>query len=178
MSDSAAISIDPIAYRQILGQYPTGVCVITAIGEDGAPVAMVVGSFTSVSLSPPLVGFFPDKASSSWGKLRTSRHFCVNMLAASQEHVCRKLASKDPDKFCGTAHSLSDRGIPLLHDVVARIECDMHSVTDAGDHELVLGLVRSLEIVSDAPPLLFHKGRYGSFAEGSADMMRGATTII
>lgn len=165
MSDSQTISIDPGLFRQVLGQYPTGVCVITAVVADGEPIAMVVGSFTSVSLSPPLVGFFPDKASSSWSKLRSSRHFCVNMLAASQEHVCRKLASKDPDKFSGTAHVLSGNGIPLLHDVVARIECDMHSIADAGDHELALGLVRSLEIVSDALPLLFHKGSYGSFAQ-------------
>lgn len=164
MSDKETMAIDPKLYRQVLGQYPTGVCVITAIGEDGEPVAMVVGSFTSVSLSPPLVGFFPDKASSSWAKLRSSRHFCVNMLASSQEPVCRKLASKDADKFSGTAHSLSGNGIPLLHDVVARIECDMHSITDAGDHELALGLVRSLEVVSDALPLLFHQGGYGSFA--------------
>lgn len=165
MSDSEVISIDPTLYRQVLGQYPTGVCVITALAESGEPIAMVVGSFMSVSLSPPLVGFFPDKASSSWARLRSSRHFCVNMLSASQEHVCRKLASKDSDKFSGTPHSLSDQGVPLLHDVVVRIECDMHSIADAGDHELALGLVRSLEIVSDALPLLFYKGGYGSFVQ-------------
>ncbi|WP_176590692.1 MULTISPECIES: flavin reductase family protein [Sphingobium] len=175
MSDSQ--TVDPKLYRQVLGQYPTGVCVITAIGEDGVPIAMVVGSFTSVSLSPPLVGFFPDKASSSWAKLRSSSHFCVNMLAATQEHVCRKLASKDPDKFSGTAHSLSDKGIPLLHDVVARIECDMHDITDAGDHELALGLVRSLEIVSDAPPLLFCQGGYGSFLQASPHAQQGVKCI-
>lgn len=163
MSEGETIAIDPEAYRQVLGQYPTGVCVITAIGEDGEPIAMVVGSFTSVSLSPPLIGFFPDKASSSWAKLRSSRHFCVNMLAATQEHVCRKLASKSPDKFSGTAHSLSAKGIPLLHDVVARIECDMQSITDAGDHELALGLVRRWKSCRTRFPFSSIRGGMGAF---------------
>lgn len=160
--------IDPATYRKVLGQYPTGVCVVTAVGADGVPVAMVVGSFSSVSMDPPLVGFYPDKGSSSWAKLRECRHFCVNILSSQQEDVCRKLASKDPDKFVGTAHSLSGNGVPLLHDVVARIECETYSITDAGDHDLMLARVLGLEIVSEALPLLFFQGGYGAFAPASA----------
>ena len=163
-TDSVTTAIDANDYRQVLGQYPTGVCAITATGPEGEPVAMIVGSFSSVSLSPPLVGFFPDKASSSWGKLRRCDHFCVNILGAHQQDVCRRLASKDPDKFVGTPHDLSSRGAPRLDDVVARIECVLHSITDAGDHELVLGEVIGLDVISDHPPLLFHRGRYGAFS--------------
>ncbi|MEE4454839.1 flavin reductase family protein [Novosphingobium resinovorum] len=159
----SAAMIDPVQFRQVLGHYPTGVCVVTAVRDDGEAVAMVVGSFTSVSLSPPLVGFFPDKASSSWAKLRTCRHFCVNILAATQQEVCRQLASKHPDKFAGTPHVLSDAGVPLLHDVVARIECAMGTIVDAGDHEMVLGHVHTLEVVSGEPPLMFWQGGYGAF---------------
>ena len=65
----------------------------------GGTAAMVVGSFTSVSLDPPLVAFFPDRGSSSWPKLEAANRFCVNILSAEQEAVCRTLASKDPDKF-------------------------------------------------------------------------------
>lgn len=168
-------AIDPQAYRQVLGQYPTGVCVITGVQGNGEPVAMVVGSFTAVSLSPPLVGFLPDKGSSSWAKLRTCRHFCVNILAMSQEHVCRKLASKDPDKFSGISHSPSAHGVPLLHDVVARIECVMDRVVDAGDHDMVFGQVSKLEIVSGGLPLLFFQGGYGAFSPRSLAMAQGVT---
>ncbi len=66
---TSAPIIESTTFRRILGHYPTGVCVISAVGEDGAPVGMAVGSFTSVSLDPPLVAFFPDRGSSSWPRI-------------------------------------------------------------------------------------------------------------
>jgi flavin reductase (DIM6/NTAB) family NADH-FMN oxidoreductase RutF/DNA-binding IclR family transcriptional regulator len=160
-------AIDPNWYRQVLGQYPTGVCVVTAMRAGSEPVAMVVGSFTSVSLNPPLVAFFPDRSSSSWAKLRDCENFCVNMLSAEQEAVCRKLASRSPDKFVGTAHRLSSRGNPVLDGVVAWIECQRHSVSSAGDHDMVLGHVLELDIAAAGLPLLFFQGGYGRFAPSS-----------
>jgi len=64
--------IDGQRFRQVLGSYPTGVTVVTAIAEDGSPAGMAVGSFTSVSLDPPLVAFLPDKSSTSFPKIRTA----------------------------------------------------------------------------------------------------------
>lgn len=75
------IATDAARFRLILGHYPTGVCAITATQADRSPVAMIVGSFTSVSLDPPLVAFFPDKVSSSWPKIEACGGFCVNVLA-------------------------------------------------------------------------------------------------
>jgi flavin reductase (DIM6/NTAB) family NADH-FMN oxidoreductase RutF/DNA-binding IclR family transcriptional regulator len=165
--------IDPQWYRQVLGQYPTGVCVVTARDAKAEPVAMVVGSFTSVSLDPPLVAFFPDRGSSSWAKLRDCAHFCVNILGADQEPICRKLASKNPDKFAGIAHRMSDRGNPVVDGVVAWIECERHSVTDAGDHEMVMGRVLELDIAAAGLPLLFFQGGYGRFAPASIGVEQG-----
>jgi flavin reductase (DIM6/NTAB) family NADH-FMN oxidoreductase RutF len=159
--------IDAKWYRQVLGQYPTGVCVVTAQLPDGEPTAMVVGSFTSVSLDPPLVAFFPDRNSGSWAKLRQCKRFCVNILAADQEPVCRKLASKDPDKFTGTPHRISEHGNPIVDGVVAWIECTLHSVTGAGDHEMVLGRVLAMDVVGGGLPLLFFQGGYGRFSPAS-----------
>lgn len=159
--------IDAKWYRQVLGQYPTGVCVVTAQLPGGEPVAMVVGSFTAVSLEPPLVAFFPDRNSGSWARLRQCEKFCVNILAADQEPVCRKLASKDPDKFTGTPHRISERGNPIVAGVVAWIECSLHSVTDAGDHEMVVGRVLDMDVVGGGLPLLFFQGGYGRFSPAS-----------
>ena len=75
----------------MLGHFTTGVTVITAGAPDG-PVGLAVGSFASVSLDPPMVGFFPDRGSSSWPKIEASGHFCVNVLAEAQEDVCRRFA--------------------------------------------------------------------------------------
>lgn len=159
--------VDPLQFRQVLGQYPTGVCAITAMRNGSEPVAMIVGSFASVSLNPALIAFFPDRASSSWAKLRDCEHFCVNILSSEQEGLCRKLASKLPDKFAGTAHRISACGNPILDGVVAWIECHRHSITDAGDHELVIANVLSLEIETAGLPLLFFQGGYGRFAPAS-----------
>lgn len=157
-------SIDPAIFREVLGSYPTGVCVITAMDADGAPAGMVVGTFTSVSLDPPLVGFLPDKGSSSWPKIEAAGHFCVNVLGSNQQALCRQVAGKG-DKFAGVDYTLSDHGLPVLADSIACIECKLHSVTDAGDHWFVLGDVLRLESTRDDDPMLFHRGRYGGFAE-------------
>ena len=67
--------IDPRHFRDVLGTYPTGVCVITAVDAEGHRSGLVVGSFTSISLDPPLVGFFPDKRSGTWPKIAAIGRF-------------------------------------------------------------------------------------------------------
>lgn len=157
-------TIDPAEFRRVLGSYPTGVCVITAMA-DGLPAGMVVGSFTSVSLNPPLVGFFPDKSSTSWPLIESAGHFCVNVMASDQAAVCRAVTAKGDAKFLGVDYHVSDHGLPVIADSIAAIECKLYSVTEAGDHWFVLGQVLRMETVRDDGPMLFHRGRYGSFAE-------------
>lgn len=156
----AATSIDPRHYRDVLGCYPTGVCVVTANADDGARFGMVVGSFTSISLDPPLVGFFPDKKSTSWPRIAATGHFCANILAADQAHHSSRFASRAEDKFAGIDHGLSPHGQPLLENVLAWIDCAIVSVSEIGDHLLVVGAVRALEKRDDGTPLLFFRGRY------------------
>jgi 3-hydroxy-9,10-secoandrosta-1,3,5(10)-triene-9,17-dione monooxygenase reductase component len=158
-------TIDPNIFRQVLGSYPTGVCVITALDTENRPTGMVVGTFTSVSLDPPLVGFLPDKKSTSWPVIEQAGRFCVNVLASDQQQVCRQVAAKGPEKFVGVDYAISGHGLPVLANAIARIECEIQSVTDAGDHYFVLGNVLGLEMTRDEDPMLFHRGRYGGFAE-------------
>lgn len=157
-------AIDGATFRRVLGHYPTGVCVVTAVEPGGAPVGMAVGSFTSVSLDPPLVAFFPDKGSTSWPRIERAGRFCVNVLAADQQPICRQFASKVEDKFAGVSHRLSGGGSPILDDVVAWIDCALHAVHEAGDHFIVLGRVIELDIARAEQPLLFFRGAYGNFA--------------
>lgn len=157
-------SIDSHQFREVLGQYPTGVCVVTAAPGGGPAAGFVVGSFTSVSLDPPLVAFFPDKKSTSWPKIAAAGHFCVNILSADQEHLCRQFASRAEDKFAGVETRAASTGAPILDGVVAWIDCELESVTEAGDHYIVLGRVRELQIETGALPLLFFQGGYGRFS--------------
>ncbi len=163
----AARAADAGWFRQVLGQYPTGVSVVTGIAADGTAIGLAVGSFTSVSLDPPLVAFLPDKKSSSWPKIAAAGKFCVNILAADQEPVCRAFASKAPDKFAGLAWRPAASGSPILTGAVAWIDCNLEAVHDAGDHLIVIGRVTNLDIERPALPLLFFQGGYGRFSPHS-----------
>ncbi len=166
-SDAAARAHDQGWFRQVLGQYPTGVSVVTAIASDGAPVALTVGSFTSVSLDPPLVAFLPARQSSSWPKIEAAGRFCVNILGADQEPLCRAFAAKSTDKFAGVGWRPATSGAPVLDGVVAWVDCELDAVYDAGDHVIVVGRVRDLDVGRAGLPLLFFQGGYGRFSPHS-----------
>ncbi|MEV0666483.1 flavin reductase family protein [Actinomadura luteofluorescens] len=156
--------IDPDRFRHVLGHYPTGVVVVTALDPSGTAIGMTVGSFTSVSLDPPLVAFLPDKGSSSWRALRASgERFCVNVLAAGQEDVCRAVAVRKTDKFHDIGWRPSPAGNPVIDGAVAWIDCVTEQLHDAGDHHIVVGRVTHLQAGDEETPLLFHRGAYGSF---------------
>jgi flavin reductase (DIM6/NTAB) family NADH-FMN oxidoreductase RutF len=156
--------IDAAHFRQVLGHFPTGVTVITATGSEGRPAGFAVGSFFSVSLEPPLVGFCAGKGSSSWPGIRSAGAFCVNILAEDQEAVCRQFSSKIDDKFSGLGWTPASSGSPKLSDVLAWIDCDIEAVHDAGDHEICVGRVRELKVERENGPLLFYRGGYGQFS--------------
>jgi 3-hydroxy-9,10-secoandrosta-1,3,5(10)-triene-9,17-dione monooxygenase reductase component len=161
--------IDQREYRDVLGCYPTGVVVITAIGPDGNPAGMAVGSFTSVSIEPPLVCFYPAKASSSFPKIRDAGAFCVNILTADQEYVCRDFAIPGGDKFRRVSWSPSAvTGAPVLDGALAWLDCMIERIADAGDHLAVLARVYDLGARSGSGPLVFHRGTYGGFTTNSA----------
>jgi flavin reductase (DIM6/NTAB) family NADH-FMN oxidoreductase RutF len=158
----SAPAFDSATFRQVLGHFPTGVTVITS-ASDGVPVGMAVGSFSSVSLEPPLVAFFPDRSSTSWPKIQAAGTFCVNVLGEHQEDVCRRFAMKGDDKFAGLGWTPAGTGSPRIEGVIAWIDCDIDSVTDAGDHFCVIGAVRELAVGHDGGPLVFFRGGYGRF---------------
>src|SRR4051794_26552558 len=115
-------------FRRVIGHFPTGVAVVTGMDAEGKPAGMAVGSFSSVSLDPPLVAFMPDKSSSSWPKFRDSGSFCVNILGAEQESVCRTFAMKGGDKFAELSWRPAGSGSPILDGVLAWIGCGLDGV--------------------------------------------------
>jgi flavin reductase (DIM6/NTAB) family NADH-FMN oxidoreductase RutF len=156
--------VEPDRFRQVMGEYPTGVVIITAADADGSPLGMTVGSFTSVSLDPCMVAFLPDQNSRSWQALRASGHrFGVNVLAADQEWICRQVAVRKQDKFGGIAWRPSPEGNPMIEGCVAFLDCETEAIHDAGDHHIVVGAVRTAAALRPSNSLLFFQGGYGSF---------------
>jgi flavin reductase (DIM6/NTAB) family NADH-FMN oxidoreductase RutF len=158
---------DSARFRHVLGHFPTGVTIITA-APRGVPVGLTIGSFTSVSLDPPLVGFLPGKASTTWPGIEEAGAFCVNVLGREQGDLCWSFARETDDKFVDVAWTPSPvSGSPVLEGVVSWIDCRIDRVVDAGDHWFVVGLVEELGVVADEPdPLLFFRGKLGGFVLG------------
>ncbi|WP_459981496.1 flavin reductase [Nocardioides sp. AN3] len=157
-------AIDATRYREVMGHYPTGVVVVTGIADDGEPVGMVVGTFASVSLDPPLVSFMPTRASETFQRLRTASSYCVNVLAFDQTDVCRTMATRRSDKFDSVAWSASPLGAPMLDGAVAHIHCVPSSSMEAGDHSIEICEVTAMEVERPVAPLLFFQGGYGGFS--------------
>lgn len=158
--------IDPRRFRDVLGNLPTGVTAVTAIDSQGAPAGMAIGSFVSVSLDPPLVGFYVNRGSRSFARIRTATSFCVNVLSSEQQDVCRALARPDDEKFSGIDWDAAPSGAPRLPAATAWVDCEFEQVTEAGDHLHVLGRVRELD-ASPTLPLVFYQGGYGKFSPSS-----------
>ena len=154
-------TVDAEKFRNVMGSVPTAVAVITAVDQE--PVGVAVGSFVSISLRPPMVGFFMDFASETWPRLEKAGSFTVNVLSDRQAHICRRFGQKDVDRFSGLDWSGGHEGSPRLAGALAWIECDIERVEEIGDHLLVVGLVRSLDEGDDGGgPLLFLRRGYRS----------------
>ena len=170
---------DGAEFRRVLGHFPTGVTVVTAAGADG-PEGMAIGSFSSVSLDPPLVMFCPGHESASWSRMRPAGSFCVNVLGDHQADVSRIFAGKSDDRFDGLSTRVEATGAPVIEGCLAWIDCTVHAVHDGGDHDIVVGRVEALGIDSDGDgagadgagadgagagrgPLIFFKGGYGRY---------------
>lgn len=161
-AEGATIEIDPMLFRRVLGNYPTGVTVVAAL-EDDHPVGLAIGSFFSVSLDPPLVGFCVARTSSTWPRIELAGRFGISVLAEDQHETSGRFASKVEDKFEGeTWKPAPITGSPIIEGALAHIDCSLHSVLEGGDHVIVLGRVLSMDVHrEDVGPLLFFRGGYG-----------------
>ncbi len=153
-------------FRTVLGHFPTGVTVVTAAPPEGVPTGMAIGSFSSVSLDPPLVAFFPGKDSTTWTSIEAAGAFCVNVMRADQGMLCATFASKAEDKFAeaGCDWHPGVTGSPVIDGSLAWIDCTIEAVHEGGDHWIVVGAVQDLDVDLDGDPLLFFKGGYGTFS--------------
>ena len=150
---------DSKEFRTVLGHFPTGVVIVSGLDEAGKPQGLTIGSFSSISLDPPLVGFFVGGNSKSWPALAESGVFCVNVLAATQGELCWRFAKESEDRYEGVKWSHSPLKSPMIDGCVAFIDCELESSSQIGDHLFVVGRVQSLEAVAGAGnPMVFSKG--------------------
>lgn len=151
---AAESAISSTEMRATMAMVPTAVAVVSAESSSGR-VAMVVGSFVSVSLEPPLVGFLVTDASTTWPQLQQAGTLGISALSAKQSELCRMISKKEEGRFADEHWEAGHHGAPLIRDAVATIECRIKSVSRAGDHDLVLCRVLRLAQGIHSDPLVF-----------------------
>ncbi|STZ58547.1 flavin reductase family protein [Mycolicibacterium tokaiense] len=154
-------------FRRALGNFPTGVTVITAATDSG-PVGMACNSMTAVSLDPPLVLVCTAHTSETWPLIRATGRFVVNVMANDQAEMTRRFATKGTDRFAAVGLHPRSHGIGL-DGALAWIECTIHDEHRAGDHSIVVGRVHELDAPGQREPLLFFRGAFGSFLPKSIE---------
>ena len=154
------MSFDQRGFRDALGQFPTGVTVITASPEGYKPFGVTANSFSSVSLDPPLVLWSLQKNSDTFAAFEKAEKFTVNVLAADQQDISNQYAKKNQHDLEEGHFSIGDSGAPVLNDALVSFECAIDASHDGGDHVILVGKVLVVSEVSDADPLVFHSGQY------------------
>jgi 3-hydroxy-9,10-secoandrosta-1,3,5(10)-triene-9,17-dione monooxygenase reductase component len=144
-------------YREFFGQLPTSVTAIVAKGTAG-PVGLIVGTFSSVSLSPPLVSFMVTNNSRAWAAVRAEGRFTANVLASDQRRLSQTLAGWSPDKFREIV--FDEHKAHVIHGCLAWADCILEREVEAGDHTIVLASPRELTVARATTPLIFFKRGY------------------
>jgi flavin reductase (DIM6/NTAB) family NADH-FMN oxidoreductase RutF len=149
--------------RDALGDFATGVTVVTARGADGTPAGVTINSFASVSLEPPLVLWSLGLQSPALAVFESCSHYAVNVLAADQSDFSQRFSQSDSDRFAGLELIVGAGDTPLLPGCCAWFECRNELRYPGGDHLILVGQVESFGR-EEKPPLVFHGGRYRSLS--------------
>ena len=152
------------AFRDALGRFATGVCLVTVTDEAGVAHAVTVNSFASVSLEPPLVLWSLQKDSDVYGLYAAAPHYAIAVLAADQEGHSSRYASKGGHCMDESHFEVGQNGSPLVRGALANFECSLEQAFDGGDHTILLGRVTRLGGDAVADPLLFFGGAYRRLA--------------
>ncbi|MDP9900884.1 flavin reductase family protein [Variovorax ginsengisoli] len=157
---ASASSFDPLFLRRVLGSFATGVTIVTTRDAHGRPVGLTANSFSSVSLTPPLVLWSLGRGSGSIDAFRNAAHWAVHILAADQQPLSERFARRSEDRFAGLDVGHGVGGVPLLGGCAAVLQCSAVAQHVGGDHLIFIGDIQSCDHRPDATPLLFHAGRY------------------
>ncbi len=148
----------PELFRQACGAFATGITVAAVLAADGSPQGLTANSFTSVSLSPPLVLICVDKKASVHEHFLSAAAYTVHVLGEEQRHLSERFAAPLNNRFAGLDWSLTESGAPLIAGCLATLECRMQKVIDGGDHTIFLGAVVQTACREGRPLLYFNSG--------------------
>ncbi|GAB3381355.1 flavin reductase family protein [Spongiibacter taiwanensis] len=154
------MNLDQRQLRNALGQFATGVCVVTANAAELGPFGMTVNSFSSVSLDPPLVLWSLRNDSECFEAFRQTRFYAINVLRNDQQQLSNQYASPVNHRLSPEHFSIGKTGSPVLRGVLCTFECEIWQRYDGGDHTILVGKVLESQSNPTGKPLVFHGGLY------------------
>ena len=154
------MSIDGREFRNALGRFTTGVCVITTVTGTGEALGLTANSFASVSLDPPLVLWSLQNDSDVYAAFSSPRYYAINVLAVEHLEHSNRYATKGEHLLAEAHYRPGKYGSPVFPDALASFECELHAVHQGGDHQIIVGRVRAMTSRPDGDPLLFYSGAY------------------
>lgn len=161
MPHETPIKADNAVFRHMLGSFATGVTVAACRTRDGAPSGITINSFTSLSLTPPLILFCLAHTAKCHADFLRAGQFSINILGADQELIARHFAGREAGDWSRIALMPETGGKPpLLRDCLGWMICRRHAVHAGGDHDIIVGEVLELSSVQNADPLLYFRGQY------------------
>jgi flavin reductase (DIM6/NTAB) family NADH-FMN oxidoreductase RutF len=160
MSSASLTSLD---FRRALGQFATGVTVVTVERDPQQVHGMTANSFAAVSLVPPLVSVCVDQHAHLLPLIKKHRLFGINVLKENQQELSEFFARAEQPLREESPLSIRFRwgaeGVPLLEDVLCQISCRLEATHVAGDHTILVGEVLSASLYP-GEPLIFFRGDY------------------
>ena len=166
------MTIDSRTFRDALGRFASGVCVVTTVGADGRRIGVTISAFSSLSLNPPLVLFCIGKGSANLDAWLDGDRFTVNVLGDGQEALSELFASQRDDKFVGVAGHVGDNGCFVVAGALVSLACRRVRIYDEGDHHIVVGEVEDVEPGADDGPLLRFRAAYRRMAALATEVGR------
>ena len=154
------MSFDSREFRNAMGTFATGVCVITANPEGYEPFGMTVNSFASLSLDPALLLWNLQNNSECIPAFEKATKFAVNILASDQQDLSNLYAKKGDHVLAAEHFRIGKSSLPVLHGVVTSFECDLWARYPGGDHVILVGEVTEMDSNPNKQPLLFSAGQY------------------
>ncbi|OCA81296.1 flavin reductase family protein [Pseudobacillus wudalianchiensis] len=148
-------------FKEVMGNYPTGVTIVTGVTDDGTPVGLTVNSFASVSLDPLMVLWSIDHGVSTIKAFTEGGKFAVHVLAGEQQELCKTFATKGVDRFSQCKWEMSENGLPIIDGAFGVFECETFKAIEAGDHTVLIGNVTNIRLDKEKDPMLYHRRCFG-----------------
>ena len=159
-------------FREVMASFPAGVTITTTSAGDGRWWGFTASAFCSLSADPPLVLVCLAKSAECYQTFMRAEQIAIHVIQPVHEHLAKKFATRGADKFTGSGFRLSERGLPVMPDAAAVLECSVFARYDGGDHTIFVGRVEDAMLGPNNPVVYFRRDfhRLPLPAEGEVSM--------